>query len=216
MTDPLLVDEPAPHVRQLTLNRPEQLNAMTAELCEALHAELRSIAADRSCRAVILTGAGRGVLRGPRPARLRRSAGKRRQRRAPRPARQPGAHVQARARAPRPAAAGDRGRQRPGRRIRPRADARLRHPLRQPQGGLPRGVHQHWRLQLRHGHELAAAAADRRLALARADAHRPRVDAEEALRIGLVADVVEQERLPERGAARPPSRSPRSRPGACA
>src|SRR3954471_15578196 len=60
----LLVDEPAPHVRQLTLNRPEQLNAMTAELCEALHAEVRAIAADRACRAVIITGAGRGFCAG--------------------------------------------------------------------------------------------------------------------------------------------------------
>ena len=60
----LLVDEPAPHVRQLTLNRPEQLNAMTSELCEALHVELRAIAAERSCRAVILTGAGRGFCAG--------------------------------------------------------------------------------------------------------------------------------------------------------
>ena len=64
MSDLLLVDEPAPHVRRLTLNRPEQLNAMTAELCEALHAELRAIAADRACRAVILTGAGRGFCAG--------------------------------------------------------------------------------------------------------------------------------------------------------
>ena len=58
----VLVEDPAPHVRQLTLNRPEQLNAMTAELCEALHAEVRAIAADRTCRAVIITGAGRGTV----------------------------------------------------------------------------------------------------------------------------------------------------------
>jgi enoyl-CoA hydratase len=60
----LLVDEPASHVRRVALNRPEQLNAMTSELCEALHGELRSIAADRSCRAVILTGAGRAFCAG--------------------------------------------------------------------------------------------------------------------------------------------------------
>ena len=64
MTPPLLVEEPARQVRQLTLNRPDQLNAMTSELCEALHVELRRIAADRSTRAVILTGAGRGFCAG--------------------------------------------------------------------------------------------------------------------------------------------------------
>jgi enoyl-CoA hydratase len=64
MSGPLLVDEPAPHVRRLTLNRPEQLNAMTSELCEALHGQLGEIATDRSCRAVILTGAGRGFCAG--------------------------------------------------------------------------------------------------------------------------------------------------------
>jgi enoyl-CoA hydratase len=64
MADLLLVDEPAAHVRRLTLNRPEQLNAMTAELCEALHSELRAIGVDRACRAVILTGAGRGFCAG--------------------------------------------------------------------------------------------------------------------------------------------------------
>ena len=60
----LLVDEPAPHVRQLTLNRPEQLNAMTSELCEELHVALRAISAERACRVVILTGAGRGFCAG--------------------------------------------------------------------------------------------------------------------------------------------------------
>jgi enoyl-CoA hydratase len=64
MTPLLLVDDPATHVRRLTMNRPEQLNAMTSELCEELHVQLRSIAGDRSCRAVILTGAGRGFCAG--------------------------------------------------------------------------------------------------------------------------------------------------------
>jgi enoyl-CoA hydratase/carnithine racemase len=60
----LLVDDPVAHVRQLTLNRPNELNAMTAELCQALHDELGTIAADRSVRAVVLTGAGRGFCAG--------------------------------------------------------------------------------------------------------------------------------------------------------
>jgi enoyl-CoA hydratase len=64
MTSVLLSESPAPHVRLITLNRPDQLNAMTAELCEALHEELRSVAADRSCRAVLVTGAGRGFCAG--------------------------------------------------------------------------------------------------------------------------------------------------------
>src|SRR5271166_6153762 len=46
------------------MNRPDQLNAMNAELCEALHVQLRRIAAERSCRAVVLTGAGRGFCAG--------------------------------------------------------------------------------------------------------------------------------------------------------
>ena len=64
MTSVLLTESPAPHVRLITLNRPDQLNAMTAELCQALHDELRSVAADRACRAVVLTGAGRGFCAG--------------------------------------------------------------------------------------------------------------------------------------------------------
>jgi enoyl-CoA hydratase/carnithine racemase len=64
MTGPVLVDEPAEHVRRLMMNRPEQLNAMNAELCEALHEELRAAAAERSCRAIVLTGAGRAFCAG--------------------------------------------------------------------------------------------------------------------------------------------------------
>src|SRR5437899_11684893 len=64
MSSVLLVDEPAKHIRRLTLNRPEQLNAMTAELCQALHDELSAIGRERSCRAAIITGAGRGFCAG--------------------------------------------------------------------------------------------------------------------------------------------------------
>jgi enoyl-CoA hydratase len=64
MSSPVLVDQPAPHVWRLALNRPERLNAMTSELCEALRAQLRRAAGERTCRAVILTGAGRGFCAG--------------------------------------------------------------------------------------------------------------------------------------------------------
>jgi enoyl-CoA hydratase len=64
MSSVLLVDQPDDHVRQLTLNRPEALNAMTAELCEELHDQLRAIAAERSTRVVVLTGAGRAFCAG--------------------------------------------------------------------------------------------------------------------------------------------------------
>ena len=65
MPDPLvIVEEPAPHVRRLTMNRPDELNTMTAELCEELHRTLRETAAAREVRAVILTGAGRGFCAG--------------------------------------------------------------------------------------------------------------------------------------------------------
>ena len=60
----LKTDAPSAAVRVLTLDRPDSLNAMTAELCEALHEALDRIAADRSCRAVVLTGAGRAFCVG--------------------------------------------------------------------------------------------------------------------------------------------------------
>ncbi len=64
MPEPLIVEDPGPNIRRLVLNRPYQLNTMTAELCEALHVELRRVAAERSVRVVILTGAGRGFCAG--------------------------------------------------------------------------------------------------------------------------------------------------------
>ena len=63
-SDVLLSERVAPQIQLLTLNRPDRLNAMTAELCEALHAELDTLGRDRSCRAIVLTGAGRGFCAG--------------------------------------------------------------------------------------------------------------------------------------------------------
>jgi 2-(1,2-epoxy-1,2-dihydrophenyl)acetyl-CoA isomerase len=48
----------------LTLNRPDALNAVTAELRERLIAELEGASADPEVRAVVLTGAGRGFCSG--------------------------------------------------------------------------------------------------------------------------------------------------------
>ncbi len=60
----LLVDQPEQGVTRITLNRPEKLNAMNAELIGELHETLAGIGADASCRVVLLTGAGRGFCAG--------------------------------------------------------------------------------------------------------------------------------------------------------
>jgi 2-(1,2-epoxy-1,2-dihydrophenyl)acetyl-CoA isomerase len=51
-------------LRILTLNRPDQRNALNLPLLRALRAALGEAAADRSVRAVILTGAGKGFCAG--------------------------------------------------------------------------------------------------------------------------------------------------------
>jgi 2-(1,2-epoxy-1,2-dihydrophenyl)acetyl-CoA isomerase len=53
-----------PGYRVLTLNRPAKLNAFTGVMHRALKAELDAAEADRSCRAVLITGAGRGFSAG--------------------------------------------------------------------------------------------------------------------------------------------------------
>lgn len=55
---------PRPGVAQLTLDRPDRLNAMTAELVSELHRHLDDLATDPDVRVVILTGAGRGFCAG--------------------------------------------------------------------------------------------------------------------------------------------------------
>ncbi|HLT15372.1 MAG TPA: enoyl-CoA hydratase-related protein [Acidimicrobiales bacterium] len=60
----VLIDHPAEGVTLLTLNRPEKLNAMDADLVAALHDALDAVRQDRDCRVVVLTGAGRGFCAG--------------------------------------------------------------------------------------------------------------------------------------------------------
>ncbi|MEL7158865.1 MAG: enoyl-CoA hydratase-related protein [Actinomycetota bacterium] len=58
------ISHPEPGITRLTLNRPERLNALTRELVDELHGALDEIHADHDCRAVIITGAGRGFCAG--------------------------------------------------------------------------------------------------------------------------------------------------------
>ena len=62
MSDPLLVERRG-DVLELTLHRPEALNAFTVEMHEAMAEALRE-AADPAIRAVIVTGAGRAFCGG--------------------------------------------------------------------------------------------------------------------------------------------------------
>lgn len=64
MSDPVLVEPVRPGIVKLTLNRPEKLNAMNHALVAGLHDALDRLAEDRSCRVIVLTGAGRGFCAG--------------------------------------------------------------------------------------------------------------------------------------------------------
>lgn len=64
MTDTVLVTRPSDHVALVTLDRPDQLNAITTDLVGDLHAAFDDLAADRTCRAIVLTGAGRAFCAG--------------------------------------------------------------------------------------------------------------------------------------------------------
>jgi len=64
MSDVLLVDEPAPGVRRLTFNRPDQLNALSRELVTELVAQLRRVNLDADVRVVVLRGNGRAFCAG--------------------------------------------------------------------------------------------------------------------------------------------------------
>ncbi|MEV4631420.1 enoyl-CoA hydratase-related protein [Micromonospora sp. NPDC049523] len=63
MTEPLLIER-ADAVVTLTLNRPEAMNSLNVALKVALRDTLAELETDRSCRAVVLAGAGRAFCTG--------------------------------------------------------------------------------------------------------------------------------------------------------
>ncbi|GFG51778.1 enoyl-CoA hydratase [Mycolicibacterium agri] len=60
----LELNYPRPDIAVVTLNRPGKLNALSYQLVESLHATLDEIGANDECRVVVLTGAGRGFCSG--------------------------------------------------------------------------------------------------------------------------------------------------------
>lgn len=51
-------------VTRLTLNRPDRLNSFTLDMHDALRAAFSAVETEETCRAVVLTGAGRGFCAG--------------------------------------------------------------------------------------------------------------------------------------------------------
>ena len=64
MTEPVLKVDIHEGIATLTLNRPDQINALSLELRWALQETLTSLKTDRDVGVVILTGAGRGFCAG--------------------------------------------------------------------------------------------------------------------------------------------------------
>ncbi len=58
------VEQLRPAVQLIRLNRPDRLNAIDDALIAGLHEAIDAVERDQSCRAVILTGAGRGFCAG--------------------------------------------------------------------------------------------------------------------------------------------------------
>jgi enoyl-CoA hydratase len=60
----VLIDKPRPHVSQITLNRPERMNAMAFDVMIPLRQGLEEVSRDNDTRVVVLTGAGAGFCSG--------------------------------------------------------------------------------------------------------------------------------------------------------
>lgn len=63
-SDVLLIEDPAPGLRVITLNRPQVLNALSLTLIRDLTGELNALLHDHSVRCLVLTGSGRAFCAG--------------------------------------------------------------------------------------------------------------------------------------------------------
>jgi enoyl-CoA hydratase len=63
-TEPLLLREPASWGVRLTLNRPAKLNAISADLRDALKSAIEEAVADPAVRVIVIAGAGRAFCSG--------------------------------------------------------------------------------------------------------------------------------------------------------
>lgn len=61
MTDELLIEDSADGVRTVRLNRPDRLNALTPDMVSGI---TEAVTVGRDCRAVVITGNGRGFCAG--------------------------------------------------------------------------------------------------------------------------------------------------------
>jgi enoyl-CoA hydratase/carnithine racemase len=64
VSDEVRTTRPRDGVLRIELHRPDRLNAMTAGMVETLHGALTEAELDPACRVVVLTGAGRGFCAG--------------------------------------------------------------------------------------------------------------------------------------------------------
>lgn len=58
------IEQPRPHVTQITLNRPERMNAMAFDVMKPLTEALQEVSYDNDARVVILTGVEKGFCSG--------------------------------------------------------------------------------------------------------------------------------------------------------
>ena len=186
----VLTEVAAPGVSVVTLNRPANLNTMNDDLVTSLHEMLTTVASDPSCRVIVLTGAGRGFCSGldlggfGSAPDTGQGTGRVQQ---GRPVQQHITTLIPRLRRLRqPVIAAVNGAASGG----GLALALVRRSDRGGVGAVQRGVRSDRAVGVRHRDELVAAAAGRT-----ARAHELMLtgrlfDADEALRIGLVTDVV--------------------------